>query len=96
MSNNSRGPEVNSAKTALNKMKMEIATELGIPNYDSIDKGNLPARVHGKIGGNMVKRMITNYEAMLNDPNAQLVSQSNPISDAQLDSDKQVVKNLLS
>lgn len=93
---NSKGPEVNSAKSALDKMKMEIATELGIPNYDSIDKGNLPARVHGKIGGNMVKRMISSYEAMMSDPNNHLMEQSNPVSDAQLDQDKQVVKNLLS
>lgn len=60
--NNSRSPEVPSAQTALNKMKMEIATELGYSNYDQVDKGELPARVHGKIGGTMVKRMIEAYE----------------------------------
>jgi len=28
------------AKAALNQMKLEIANELGLSNYESIDKGN--------------------------------------------------------
>ncbi len=62
---NSKRPEVPRAETALNKMKNEIATELGYSDYDQIDKGELPARVHGKIGGTMVKRMIEAYENQL-------------------------------
>lgn len=67
--NSSRGPEVKQAIDPLEKMKLEIATELGIPNYDKLDKGDLPARIHGKIGGNMVKRMIQSYESMLAEQN---------------------------
>lgn len=97
MANNgggSRGPEVNKAETPLERMKVEIASELGIPDYDKLNKGDLPARIHGKIGGNMVRRMITNYEALLSNPqNSALVSQSNIVADAQLQQDKQIVQD---
>lgn len=55
---NRKGVVVPSAKGALEKFKAEIASELGVPNYDQIDKGALPARVHGMIGGTMTKRLI--------------------------------------
>ena len=42
----------------LQQMKLEIAAEFGLENYDSIDKGELPSRVNGKIGGEMTKRLI--------------------------------------
>ena len=42
----------------LQQMKLEIAAEFGIENYDAIDKGELPSRVNGKIGGEMTKRLI--------------------------------------
>ncbi len=58
MPNNRNRVEIPEAKKALNKMKLEVANELGITDYDKVDKGDLPARVHGKVGGNMVKRMI--------------------------------------
>lgn len=43
---------------ALNQMKLEIAAELGISDYDNIDKGALPSRVNGMIGGTITKRLI--------------------------------------
>lgn len=46
------------ARTALDRFKYEVANEVGIPNYDQIDKGNLTSRQNGYVGGNMVKRMI--------------------------------------
>ena len=42
----------------LYQMKLEIATEFGIENYDVIDKGELSARTNGKIGGEMTTRLI--------------------------------------
>ena len=39
-------------------MKLEIANELGISNYDSLDKGNLPSRQNGYVGGYMTKRLV--------------------------------------
>jgi hypothetical protein len=50
------------AKQGLNKFKMEVASEVGISNYDSIDKGNLTSRDNGYVGGNMVKKMVEAYE----------------------------------
>lgn len=46
------------ARQALEQMKLEIANELGITNYNSIDKGELPSRVNGYVGGYMVKRLV--------------------------------------
>lgn len=54
-SNNIVVPE---AKQALNQMKAEIAGELGLTNYESVDKGNLTARQNGYVGGYMTKRLV--------------------------------------
>ncbi|MBU5482867.1 alpha/beta-type small acid-soluble spore protein [Clostridium sp. MSJ-11] len=53
------------AKRGLNQFKAEIATELGLSNYESMDKGNLTSRQNGSVGGEMVKRMIEAYERNL-------------------------------
>lgn len=45
-------------QTKLNEMKLEIAAQFGIADYDGIDKGELPSRLNGKIGGEMTKRLI--------------------------------------
>ena len=39
-------------------MKLEIASELGLSNYNTIDKGNLPSRQNGYVGGYMTKRLV--------------------------------------
>ncbi|HLR20649.1 MAG TPA: alpha/beta-type small acid-soluble spore protein [Tissierellaceae bacterium] len=46
------------AKQALNQMKVEIASELGMTNYESMDKGNLSARENGYVGGYMTKNLV--------------------------------------
>jgi len=38
------------AKQGLNKFKMEIASELGLTNYEQTDKGNLTSRQNGSVG----------------------------------------------
>lgn len=53
------------AKQALEQMKLEIASELGITNYNTIDKGELPSRVNGYVGGNMVKRLVETAQSQL-------------------------------
>jgi hypothetical protein len=50
------------ARYALDQFKVEIANEVGITNYETIDKGNLTSRQNGTVGGNMVKRMVESYE----------------------------------
>ena len=56
---------VPAAKSALNQMKLEIANEVGIANYDSIDKGNLTARQNGYVGGYMTKKLVEMAEQQL-------------------------------
>ena len=49
-SNNNNTKAVPEAKAALNQMKLEIASELGMSNYQQVDKGNLTARENGYVG----------------------------------------------
>jgi len=60
-SNNNR-IVVPEARQALNQMKAEIANELGLSNYESIDKGNLTSRQNGYVGGYMTKRLVEQAE----------------------------------
>ena len=53
------------AKQGLNKFKLEVASDIGITNYDDIDKGNLTSRQNGSVGGEMIKRMVEDYESKL-------------------------------
>ena len=65
MTNNTNGRNnvvVPEARQALNQMKNEIASELGMSNYESMDKGNLTARQNGYVGGYMTKRLVEQAE----------------------------------
>lgn len=53
------------AQNSLDQFKYEVANEIGISNYESIDKGNLTSRQNGYVGGYMVKRMVEAYERNL-------------------------------
>ncbi|WP_129600050.1 alpha/beta-type small acid-soluble spore protein [Anaerophilus nitritogenes] len=46
------------ARMALNQMKAEIASELGLANYENMDKGTLTSRQNGYVGGYMTKRLV--------------------------------------
>ena len=61
---NQRGAMVPEAKQALNNMKYEIASELGI-NLKQGYNGDLPSRQAGYIGGYMVKRLIEQAERQM-------------------------------
>jgi small acid-soluble spore protein A (major alpha-type SASP) len=50
------------ARQALNQMKTEIASELGLANYDQTDKGNLTSRQNGYVGGYITKRLVEQAE----------------------------------
>lgn len=56
---------VANAKPGLNNMKTEIANELGLSNYENMDKGNLTARQNGYVGGYMTKRLVEMAEQQL-------------------------------
>ena len=49
------------AKEALNKFKMEAASEVGV-NLKQGYNGDLTSRQAGSVGGQMVKKMIQQYE----------------------------------
>ena len=59
-SNSSRGM-VPEAREALNRFKMEAASEVGV-NLKQGYNGDLTSREAGSVGGQMVKKMIRSYE----------------------------------
>ncbi|MBO4422207.1 MAG: alpha/beta-type small acid-soluble spore protein [Clostridia bacterium] len=49
------------AKDALNRFKMEAASEVGV-NLKNGYNGDLTSKQAGSVGGQMVKKMIESYE----------------------------------
>ena len=49
------------AKDAMNRFKMEAASEVGV-NLKEGYNGNLTSKEAGSVGGQMVKKMIEQYE----------------------------------
>ena len=52
------------ARAAMDKFKMEAASELGV-NLKEGSNGDLTSREAGSVGGQMVKKMIESYEKSL-------------------------------
>ncbi|HEY3364480.1 MAG TPA: alpha/beta-type small acid-soluble spore protein [Symbiobacteriaceae bacterium] len=67
MANNNNRNEIliSNARNAMEQLKFETASELGIQNYGQQYKGDLPSRVNGSVGGYMVKKMIALAESQL-------------------------------
>ena len=60
-SKNSNKLNIPEAKAAMNKFKMEAASEVGV-NLKQGYNGDLTSREAGSVGGQMVKKMIEDYE----------------------------------
>ncbi|MBU5487906.1 alpha/beta-type small acid-soluble spore protein [Clostridium sp. MSJ-8] len=60
MSNKALVPE---SKKGLSRFKNEVAQEMGVPFTDY--NGDLTSRQCGSVGGEMVKRMVEEYENKL-------------------------------
>ena len=60
-SNKAAVPE---AKSALDRFKMEVASELGVPLSEGYN-GDLTSRQNGSVGGYMVKKMIEAQERQM-------------------------------
>ena len=58
MSNKNVVPE---AKEALNRFKMQAASEVGV-NLKNGYNGDLTSKQAGSVGGQMVKKMVESYE----------------------------------
>ena len=59
--NNSPRMEVPQAKEAMDKFKMEVANELGVPLKNGYN-GDLTSKQNGSVGGEMVRQMIKRQE----------------------------------
>ena len=62
--NTSSKMAVPEAKEAMDKFKMEIANELGVPLTNGYN-GNLTSKQNGSVGGYMVKKMIEQQEKQM-------------------------------
>jgi len=60
MSNSSK-PSIPEAREALNRFKMEAANEVGVDLKQGYN-GHLTSKEAGSVGGQMVKKMIQQYE----------------------------------
>ena len=61
MPSNSNRQVVPEAKAHLNKFKLEVANEVGVNLKDGYN-GDISAKDAGRIGGNMVRKMIEQAE----------------------------------
>ena len=64
MSKKSNRINVPEARDAMDKFKMEAASEVGV-NLKQGYNGDLSSREAGSVGGQMVKKMIESYEKNL-------------------------------
>jgi len=78
--NNNNQILVPQSRQNLNQMKYEIASELGFPNYNQIDKGSLPSRANGYVGGNITKRLVSLGEAALANSGGQVISATQSVN----------------
>ena len=65
-SSSSNKTSVPEAKSAMNRFKYEVASELGVPLSDGYN-GNLTSKQNGSVGGYMVKKMIEAQERQMAD-----------------------------
>ena len=63
-SNSSSKINIPEARSAMNKFKMEAASEVGVDLKEGYN-GHLTSREAGSVGGQMVKKMIESYEKNL-------------------------------
>ena len=61
MTNRNNSINVPEAKGAMNRFKMEAASEVGVNLKDGYN-GELTSRQAGSVGGQMVKKMVEAYE----------------------------------
>ena len=64
MSNNYNRTNVPEANEAMDRFKMEVANEIGVPLTNGYN-GNLTSAQNGSVGGYMVKKMIEAQERQM-------------------------------
>ena len=78
MARKNNAPVINAGSSALDQFKMEVANELGLSNYQNIDKGQLSSRQNGYVGGNMTKKMVAFAEQALAQGQSSAIGNSVP------------------
>ena len=71
------------AKSALDRFKYEVASEIGVPLKDGYN-GDLTSRQNGSVGGYMVKKMIEAQEKQMAGKEALLFSTNEKASPARM------------
>jgi hypothetical protein len=71
MSSRNNRTVVPQARAALDRMKYETANEVGV-NLQQGYNGDITSRDAGKVGGNMVRKMILSAESQLTGTNTNL------------------------
>ena len=61
-SKNTNKLNIPEAKAAMDKFKMEVASELGVPLKNGGYNGDLTSAQNGSVGGEMVRQMIKRQE----------------------------------
>lgn len=69
-SNSSNKAEVPQAREALDRFKMEVASEIGVPLKQGYN-GDLTSAQNGSVGGEMVRRMIKRQEESMSGQSSQ-------------------------
>lgn len=65
---------IKGAKNQMEQFKTEVAAQLGLREYDQLDKGELTSRQNGYVGGNMTKKMVAYAEQQIATAGAQAIS----------------------
>lgn len=52
------------AAQALDQLKQQIASQIGLPNYQGY-LGDVPSKLNGKVGGQIVRTLIASAEQQL-------------------------------
>lgn len=65
MSNSSKSQtNASESKNSMNRFKTEVASEMGVNLKDGYN-GDLTSKEAGSVGGEMVRRMVKNYESQM-------------------------------
>lgn len=79
MARNRNALVVPGAQQAIDQFKVEVAAEIGLANYDSLDKGWLASRQNGYVGGNMTKKMVAYAEQAIAQQGAQVMNTTHAV-----------------
>ncbi|MDA8345598.1 MAG: alpha/beta-type small acid-soluble spore protein [Thermaerobacter sp.] len=66
-----RESDASQREEAMEDLKLEVADDVDVPLEEDGDNGDLTARQLGKVGGNMVKRLVQRGEQALADDAAE-------------------------